>query len=456
MRKLTRCLVAFTSVFIAVAASAADPWAAVPEILSRIVPPHFPARDFVITKYGATDGGDASTALAKAIDACARAGGGHVIVPKGDYLTGPIRLRSHVDLHLDAGATLRFSQDPSRYPLTLTRWEGVELMNYSPMIYAADCEDVAITGEGTLDGQADETHWWNWKSEKEPKLQNDDRNALFKQNDDGVPVAQRVYGAGHFLRPTFIEPFRCRNVLIEGITIRNTPFWALHPMLSTNVTIRRVTVISHGPNNDGCDPESCRDVLIEDCLFDTGDDCIALKSGRNADGRRINVPIENVVIRGCRMNNGHGGITVGSEISGGARNIFAEKNRLDSPELERGLRVKTNSARGGVVENIFARDIEIGNVKLAPIEIDLRYMSESGDFPPTVRNIVVERMHSEHSQHGLFIVAQKQVPLTGVVVRDSTFRGVTNGHVIEGIVDLTLTDVIVETAPPPKPEKRKP
>jgi len=457
MRNLARCLVAFIAVLIAVAASAADPWTAVPEILSRIVPPHFPARDFVITKYGATDGGDASTAIAKAIDACSRAGGGHVIVPKGDYLTGPIQLRSHVDLHLDAGATLRFSQDPARYPNVLTRWEGVELMNYSPLIYAADCEDVAITGEGTLDGQADETHWWNWKAEKEPRLQNDDRNALFKQNDEGVPVAQRVYGAGHFLRPTFVEPYRCKNILIEGITIRNAPFWVLHPTLSTNVTIRRVTVIGHGPNTDGCDPESCHDVLIEDCVFDTGDDCIALKSGRNADGRRINVPVENVVIRGCRMNNGHGGITVGSEVSGGARNIYAEKNRLDSPELERGLRVKTNSARGGVIENIFARDIEIGNVKLAPIEIDLRYMSESGDFPPAVRNIVVERMHSEHSQHGLFIVALKQTPLRGVVVRDSAFRGVTNGHVIEGIVDLTLTDVTVEAAPPPpKPEKRKP
>jgi polygalacturonase len=453
MRKL---VLAFGTLLIAVSAFAADPWDAVPEILSRIVPPTFPARDFVITKFGATDGGDASAAIAKAIDACTRAGGGHVIVPKGDYVTGPIRLRSHVDLHLDAGATLRFSQDPSRYPLTLTRWEGVELMNYSPLIYAADCEDVAITGEGTLDGQADETHWWNWKAEKEPKLQNDDRNALFKQNDDGIPVAQRVYGSGHFLRPTFVEPYRCKNILINGVTIRNAPFWVLHPTLSTNVTIRRVTVIGHGPNTDGCDPESCRDVLIEDCIFDTGDDCIALKSGRNADGRRINVPIENVIIRGCKMNNGHGGITVGSEVSGGARNIYAEKNRLDSPELERGLRVKTNSARGGVVENIFARDIEIGNVKLAPIEIDLRYMSESGDFPPTVRNIVVERMLSQHSQHGLFIVALKEMPLRGVVVRDSAFRGVTNGHVIEGVVDLTLTGVTVEAAPPPKPEKRKP
>ncbi len=457
MRKLTRCLLALSTLLAGVAAIAAttDPWTSVPEILSRIVPPRFPGRDFVITNFGAHDGEDASAAIAKAIDACARAGGGHVIVPKGDYMTGPIRLQSHVDLHIDAGATLRFSQDPSRYPIALTRWEGVELMNYAPLISALDCEDVAISGEGTLDGQADETHWWNWKAEKEPRLQSADRNALFKQGDDGVPVAQRVYGAGHYLRPTFVEPYRCRNILIEGVTIRNAPFWVLHPTLCTNVTIRRVTVTGHGPNMDGCDPESCRDVLIEDCIFDTGDDCIALKSGRNADGRRINVPIENVVIRGCRMIAGHGGITVGSEVSGGARNIFAEKNRLDSPDLERGLRVKTNSARGGTVENIFARDIEIGTVKIAPIEIDLRYMSESGAFPPTVRNIVVERMHSMHSQYGLLIIGLEHEPLRGVVVRDSTFRGVTNGHVIEGIVDLTLTDVTVETAPP-KSEKRKP
>jgi polygalacturonase len=456
--RLLRTLLALTTLLVSVSAIAEtpDPWASVPGILARIVPPRFPSRDFVITKFGAHDGADASDAIAKAIDACVRAGGGHVIVPKGDYITGPIRLQSHVDLHIDAGATLRFSQDPSRYPLTLTRWEGVELMNYAPLISALDCEGVAITGAGTLDGQADETHWWNWKGEKEPRLQSADRNALFKQNDDAVPVAQRVYGSGHFLRPTFVEPLRCRNILIEGVTIRNAPFWVLHPTLCTNVTIRRVTVLGHGPNMDGCDPESCRDVLIEDCVFDTGDDCIALKSGRNADGRRINVPIENVVIRGCRMNGGHGGVTVGSEISGGARNIYAEKNRLDSPTLERGLRIKTNSARGGIVENIFARDIEIGTLMFAPIEIDLQYMSETGTFVPNVRNIVVERMHSMHSRYGLYIRAFDKTLLRGVVVRDSAFRGVTNGHVIEGDVDLTLTDVTVEAAPPPKPEKRKP
>ena len=440
------------AIFIASTISAQDPWAAVPEILARIKPPQFPPRDFIITKYGARDGADASAAIVKAIEACSRAGGGRVVVPKGDYLTGPIRLRSHIDLHLEAGATLRFTQDPSRYPLAPTRFEGVELMNYSPLISALDCEDIAITGEGTLDGQADDQHWWNWKPPEGPQPQAVDRKELFKQNEDQVPVGQRLYGPGHYLRPTFVEPNRCKNVLIEGVTIRNSPFWALHPTLCSNVTIRRVTVISRGPNNDGCDPESCRDVLIEDCVFKTGDDCIALKSGRNQDGRRINAPVDNVVIRGCRMSGGHGGITIGSEVSGGARNIFAEKNQLDSAELERGLRLKTNSARGGFIENVFARDIEIGTVKLAPIEIDLRYQDESGGFPPAVRNIIVERMQSAKSQYGLYIRGEEKSPVRNVSLRDCVFRGVADGHVIEGAVDLRL-GVIVEMAP--KKEIRK-
>ena len=443
---MKRWLVLVLCVLCASVVSASDPWSSVPEILARIVPPRFPARDFLITKYGSIN---------EAIEACARAGGGRVVVPKGDYLTGPIRLRSHVELHLEAGATLRFSQDPSRYPLVLTRWEGVELMNYSPLIYALDCEDVAVTGEGTLDGQADAQHWLNWKpvgKDHPPQPQLPDRTLLFKQAEDGVPVAQRVFGPGHFLRPTFIEPYRCKNVLIEGVTIRNAPFWAMHPTLCTNVTIRRVTVIARGPNTDGCDPESSRDVLIEDCVFDTGDDCIALKSGRNADGRRINVPIENVIIRRCQMKAGHGGITIGSEITGGARNIYAEGCRLDSPELERGLRLKSNTMRGGVIENVFARDIEIGSVQLAPIEIDLRYESESGTNIPTVRNVVVERMRSAHSRYGLYIRGLEQSPVRAVTLRDCAFRGVAEGHVIEGAVDLNL-GVIIEMAP--KKEERK-
>jgi len=451
-----------------------DPWSAVPEILRRMVVPTFPKRDFVITKYGLRSGASASAAILRAIEACHRAGGGRVVVPAGDYQTGPIRLKSGVELHVASGATLRFSQDPADYPIVFTRWEGVELMNYSPLVYAFECENIALTGEGTLDGQADETHWWPWtgittgqRSEvttnvvvpapRVPAPQVADRDRLQAQGQEGAPVGQRVYGPGHFLRPSFVEPYRCRNVLIEGVTLRNAPFWVMHPTLSTNVTVRKVKVISHGPNNDGCDPESCRDVLIEDCLFDTGDDCIALKSGRNADGRRLNTPIENVVIRRCEMKEGHGGITIGSEISGGARNVFAEQCRLDSPELERALRFKTNTLRGGVIENVFVRDIEIGSVKLAPIEIDLRYEPrDSGSFVPIVRNILVERMRSKKSRYGLYIRGLEAAPVERVVIRDSTFRGVEQGHVIEGTVDLTLDGVTVEAAVVKKnPEQRQ-
>jgi len=442
-----------------------DPWNSAADLIARIAPPRIPRRDFSIAKYGAKPGMDVSAAIRKAIDVCHREGGGRVVVPAGEYFTGAIHLKSRVELHLEAGATLRFSQDPAHYPIVFTRWEGVELMNYSPLIYAFECEDVAVTGQGTLDGQADETHWWPWKgittgqredvtkNSDAPAPQIADRNQLFKQAEDGVPVAQRVYGPDHYLRPSFIEPYRCNRVLIEGVTIRNAPFWVTHPTLCSNVTVRGIKVISHGPNNDGCDPESCRGVLIEDCLFDTGDDCIALKSGRNADGRRVNTPVEDVVIRNCEMKDGHGGITIGSEISGGARNVFAEKCKLDSLQLERALRFKTNTLRGGVIENIHVRDIEIGNVKLAPIEIDLRYEpGDSGSFFPTVRNVTVERMRSTHSRHGLYIRGLEQrgleqAPVRNIVVRDSVFRGVEAGHVIEGTVELTMINVTVEAAP---------
>jgi polygalacturonase len=434
-----------------------DPWASLPQLLARISPPRIPRRDFTIK---AKSGTDATSAIRKAIDDASKAGGGRVVIPAGDFETGPIHLKSRIELHVSEGATLRFTRDTTRYPNVFTRWEGVELMNYSPLVYAFEQTDVAVTGTGTLDGQADDEHWWPWKGQTSgkradvtknytgPAPQLADRNQLFKQGQDGVPVSERVYGRGHFLRPSFIEPYRCTNVLIEGVTIKNAPFWVTHPTLCTNVIVRGIKVISHGPNNDGCDPESCRDVLIEDCLFDTGDDCIALKSGRNNDGRRLATPVENVIVRNCDMKDGHGGITIGSEISGGARNLFAEKCRLDSPDLERALRLKTNTVRGGIVENVFVRDIEIGTVNLAPIEIDLRYEPpESGPHIPQVRNILVERMRSQKSRHALYIRGLEQAPVRNVVVRDSTFKGVAQGHVIEGMVELTLDRVLTEAAP---------
>jgi polygalacturonase len=425
-----------------------DPWAQVDEILKHVVPPTFPARECAITKHGAKPGQDASRAIAKAIDTCHKKGGGRVVVPAGTWDTGPIRLQSRIDLHVAKGATLRFSRDPKRYlPLVRTRWEGMDLMNYSPLVYAPDVTDVAITGEGTLDGNAGPGHWWPWKASTGPASQKPARDRLMQQVDDGVPTEQRLHGEGSYLRPTFIEPYKARNVLVEDVTIVNAPFWVIHPTFSTNVTVRRVKIISHGPNNDGVDPESSRYVLIEDSLFDTGDDCIALKSGRNGDGRREVIPVEDVVIRRNRMKAGHGGITIGSEITGGARRVFAEKNHLDSPDLERGLRIKTNLRRGGVVEGVYVRDTTIGTVQLAPIEIDLRYANETGTHVPQVRNVVVERMTSEKSDHGLFVRGVAEAPITGVMVRDSRFRGVGKGTVIEGTVDLTLSGTTIEAVP---------
>ena len=428
-------------------------WELVPEILSRIQPPTFPDRDFAVTDYGAEGNGttDCTDAFRQAIEACSEAGGGRVVVPEGQFLTGAVHLRSGVNLHVTDGATILFRQDPAAYlPLVYSRWEGVELMNYAPFIYAFEQENVAVTGTGTLDGQADDTHWWPWKGQRGhgwqeggPR-QHEARDRLFQMAEEDVPVEERRFGEGHYLRPNFIQPYRCRNVLIEGVTIRRSPMWEVHPVLCTNVTVRGIRVESHGPNNDGCDPESCTDVLIEDCYFDTGDDCIALKSGRNADGRRVDVPCANIVIRDCQMKDGHGGVVIGSEISGGARNVFAERCRMDSPNLERVLRIKTNSVRGGVVENIFMRDITVGQVSDAAVRVNFLYEEgDAGPYDPVVRNIDVRDMTCEQAEYALYLRGYEDAPVRDVRLVNCRFNNVAQESIIENVEDLVLEDVII-------------
>jgi len=427
----------------------ADPWARADEIVRSIAIPRFPSRDFEITSFGAVGDGAASctAAIRRAIVACQAAGGGRVVVPKGRFLTGAIRLESGVNLHVAEGATLAFSGDTKDYlPLAFTRWEGVELMNYSPFIYAFEAENIAITGPGTLDGQAGPEQWWNWRGAggAAGARQTAARTRLFDMQARGVPVAERVFGDGSFLRPNFIQPYRSRNVLIDGVTIVNSPMWEIHPVLCQSVTVRNVTIASHGPNNDGCNPESCRDVLIERCSFDTGDDCIALKSGRNDDGRRLHTPVENVVIRECTMKDGHGGVVIGSEISGGARNIFAEKCRMDSPRLDRVLRLKTNSVRGGVIEGIHMREVTVGQVAEAIVAIDFFYEEgDAGKYPPTVRDIDVRNVTSRKSQYAFLLRGYPHAPITGVRVSDCRFDGVEKPDVIESVKDLQLSNVLI-------------
>jgi polygalacturonase len=426
-------------------------WDMVPEIVGRIVPPTFPARVFDVTRYGARGDGrtDGTAAFRQAIDACHRAGGGRVVVPAGRYLTGPIHLRSNVNLHVTREATVAFSRDPKAYlPTVFTRWEGMELMGYSPLVYAFEQDNVAVTGEGTLDGQADREHWWPWKGQTqhgwtrgEPQ-QNAARDRLMEMVETGVPVAERVFAEGSYLRPQFVQPYRCRDVLIEGVTIVNSPMWGIHPVLCRNVTVRGVTVVSHGPNNDGCNPESCRDVLIERCLFDTGDDCIAIKSGRNADGRRLATPTEYVVIRDCRMKDGHGGVTLGSEISGHVRWVFAERCEMDSPNLDRALRFKNNAMRGGVLEHVYMRDVTIGQLADAVISIDFYYEEgPRGPYVPVVRDVEMRSVTSRKSAHGFVLRATPGSTIENVRLVDCQFDGVAKGNVAEGVRGLRFENV---------------
>jgi unsaturated rhamnogalacturonyl hydrolase len=262
-----------------------------------------------------------------------------------------------------------------------------------------------------------------------------------------APVAERVFGSGHYLRPSFIQFYRCRNVLVEGVTIRDSPMWEIHPVLSTNVTVRGVTVVSHGPNNDGCNPESCRDVLIEDSVFDTGDDCIAIKSGRNEDGRRLAAPSENIVVRGCVMKDGHGGVVMGSEVSGGVRGVFVERCRMDSPNLDRALRFKSNAQRGGVVEDVYMRDVEIGRVAEAVVTVDFLYETGAdGPHRPVVRNVVLERVTSQASPRLLWVKGFPGAVIDGLHFVDSVFRGLESAEVLQHAGLVELRNVTLEPA----------
>jgi polygalacturonase len=426
-------------------------WSRVPSILARIKPPRFAAAQFPITRYGAKGDGstDCTAAFRRAIAACVAAGGGRVLVRGGTFLTGPIHLGSRVNLVVEEDATIKFVTDPQAYDLhVLTRFEGTELMGLSPLIYARNAVDVAVTGAGTLDGQAGNEHWWNWNGSprygwKEGEgNQREARARLFGMAEGGVEVSARRFGVESFLRPPFIQPYGCRNVLIEGVTIRNSPMWEINPVLCTNVTVRNVRIDSHGPNNDGCDPESCRDVLIERCNFNTGDDCIAIKSGRNADGRRINVPSENIIVRDCEMQDGHGGVTIGSEISGGVRHVYAERNRMDSPNLDRALRLKNNAMRGGVLEHIYMRDVTIGQLADAVLQVDFLYEEgPNGDFPPVVRDVELSHVTSRKSTYALYLRGYDKGTIDDIRVVDCTFDAVAKPDVVEHVTRLVEHNV---------------
>ena len=420
------------------------------QIEQSIREPKFADKEFLITKFGAKTTNTAAKnqkAIQKAIDKCSKAGGGRVVVPAGEkFLTAAIELKSGVNLEVQEGATLEFVFQPELYPIVETSWEGLECFNLSPCVYAFKAKDIAITGKGTIDGGGSRETWWPWCGApkfgwKEGMISQkiEARPRLLKNGEDGVPMydekgnrtPERVFGPKDGLRPQLVSFNKCEGILLQDVTLLRSPFWVIHPLHSTDITVRRVKMINDGPNGDGCDPECCDRVLIEDCYFDTGDDCIAIKSGRNRDGRERAMPSKNIIIRNSVMKNGHGGVVVGSEISGGCQNVYAHDCVMDAPELERVLRIKTNSCRGGVIENINMKNIKVGVCKEAILKINTDYEPKEvccRGYYPTVKNVYMENVTSEHSKYGVMIVGYDADSLSytvnHVTVKNCQFNGV--------------------------------
>lgn len=416
-----------------------DRWAQVPEILKRIVPPVFPDKVYDITAYGAQSDTafDSRQAILKAIDECNRNGGGTVLIPAGSYFSkGAVVLKSNVNLHLAEGAKLVFSTTASDYlPLVLTKWEGTECFNYTPFIYAYQCSNVALTGKGSIDGRGSVT-FNGWRKLQDPAV-----DRLRQMSIDNVPVHERVFGEGHYLRPCMIQFYGCKNVLVEGVSIYDSPFWIIHPVFCDNVTVRNVYIDSNNLNNDGCDPESSTNVLIENVSFNVGDDGIAIKSGRDQDGWRIGQPTENVIIRNCHF--ARWAITIGSEMSGGVRNIFIEDCRIDS--CRNGIYFKSNLDRGGYFENLNMRRIHADVCLWGVVNFRTNYHGYRGGNHPTLfRDICIEDVTCNRVDSvALMANGLPEAKLYNITLRNIDVKKAPKAIQMQNVVNLTLDNVKV-------------
>lgn len=405
------------------------------ESSSFIKEPDFPERTVNVRASGAVGDGSASNTAAfrRAIDDCHQSGGGTVVIPAGNWLTGPIHLRSNVRLHLEKGAHLRFSTHFADYlPVVFTRWEGIECYNYSPLVYARDCTNIALTGDGEIDGQG--AAWWHWK-----KLQQAAAKQLYDAEHNRIETERRIYGTEEAaLRPPLFQAIGCRGVLIEGVTFRNGPMWTIHPVYCENVVIRRVTVETNGPNTDGVNPDSCRHVLIEDSTFSTGDDCIAIGSGMNEDGWRVGRPSEHILIRSCRMTEGHGAVSIGSGMSGGVRDVRVAGCTFSS--CDQGIRLKSIRGRGGIVEQVCFENIHMSSIRQQAITLDMFYGSSTApsqsDAAPVFRDISIRNVTCQGAATGIDIRGLPEQPIRRVSLEDVRLNAVTGLHCenAEGIV----------------------
>lgn len=410
-------------------------------ILHNISPPKFRDAVYDITRYGAVAGGqtDSKPAIDKAISQCNSEGGGEVLIPKGKfYIAGPVVFKSHVNLHFDDGAELVFSANEKDYlPAVVTLWEGTELYNYSPLFYAWECTDIAITGRGTVDGSASK-NFAQWRPQNSPE-----QNTLRQMGADGVPVYKRVFGEGAHLPPDMIQFFGCRNVLIDGITILDAPYWVIHPVLCNNITVQNVTIRSLNRNNDGCDPECSSNVLIQHCDFTVGDDGIAIKAGRDRDGWRIGQPTENVIVRDCIFNSKTNGLCIGSEMSAGVRNVYFFDDHIK--KCLSAIYFKSNLDRGGYIQNISVNNIQCDSARSAFIRFENNYHgSRGGNSPTTFRYFRISNVTCGYSgEAGIYAVGVAGHPMQDIALQNVTIQSTPKDQVVDNADNLTYDDVLI-------------
>ena len=406
--------------------------------------PTFPEKDFKITSYGAKakENFDNTKAIAKAIAACNKKGGGRVVVPAGTWYTGPIHFKSNINLHLEEGAVLRFSDNPQDYlPAVPVSWEGLECYNYSPLLYAFECDNIAITGKGKLMPKMD--LWKIWFKRPQPHLEA--LKELYTKASTDVPVEQRQMAKGEDnLRPHLIHFNRCTNILLEDFVIRESPFWTIHLYMCDGGWVRNLDVRAHGHNNDGIDLEMTKNFLIEDCTFDQGDDAVVIKAGRNQDAWRLDTPTENIVIRNCTILKGHSFLGIGSELSGGIRNVYMHD--CTAPRsVTRFFFIKTNHRRGGFVENIYMENVTSGSTQRV-LEIDTDVLYQWKNLVPTyetrytrIENIFMKNVSCRDANAIYDIKGNPNLPIKNInlsnIQVDNVHKFISNAENVLGITD---------------------
>lgn len=416
------------------------PSAKVEEIINRIQLPVIPLYKVDVTKLGAKGDSisNSKPAFDKAMALCKKKNGGTIIVPKGVYtLNGPIHFVSNVNLYLEDGAKIRFGSNTKDYPLVLTSWEGTMLYNYSPMIYGNNVENIAISGNGIIDGEAKNT-WIKWKP-----LEKKDQLLSREMNHKNTPIKERIFGEGHYLRPQLIQFVNSKNILVENIQIEDSPFWCVHLLKSKSITIRGVKYNAHNNNNDGIDPEYSSDILIENVLFDNADDNVAIKAGRDDEGRNnSNTPSENIVIRNCEFKGLHA-IVIGSEMAAGVRNVYVENSKFRG-YLKRGIFIKTNSDRGGFIKDIYFNNLAFGKVEDC-IYITANYHGEgSGLFPSTVSDISFSNISCvEATNTGIVIEGFPDKKVANIKLDNINIQSAKNGMTVTNSENVNINEVVI-------------